>query len=400
MTQEEKAKAYDKAIGRAKESYHRFEGKTVHYDLVKLDLEDMFPELKESEDERIRKKLISLVENWKIYNPKSPFDDYPVYTSDKNTVDKILAWLEKQGEQKPANKTEPKFKVGDFLVNDYCMGKVIELTNDVYLLDTGQGIPFSCEHNVHLWTIEDAQDGDILITNKKQPFIFNGHYDEDTDYIYAYCGISDLVKDDSFYCEKEGVEEQFNVWCTNENVCPATKEQRDLLFQKMHEAGYEWNAEKKALKKIEQKPESITDDWIEDYWKHKKVNNPYSYDKGEEIQFDHQGFVRFCTKYCKKPAWSEENEKFIKEIEESLLAYKIIVMDNDIELAKEIEKEIDWLKSLKERVQLQPKQEWSEDDEEELERLLNLLHANLYESFDNWLKSIKQRIGEQNHEVH
>ena len=29
---------------------------------------------------------------------------------------------------------------------------------------------------------------------------------------------------------------------------PATKEQRDLLFQKMKEAGYEWDAEKKELK--------------------------------------------------------------------------------------------------------------------------------------------------------
>ena len=31
---------------------------------------------------------------------------------------------------------------------------------------------------------------------------------------------------------------------------PATKEQRDLLFAKMKEAGYEWDAEKKELRKI------------------------------------------------------------------------------------------------------------------------------------------------------
>ena len=39
----------------------------------------------------------------------------------------------------------------------------------------------------------------------------------------------------------------------DEDVKPATKEQRDLLFQKMKEAGYEWDADKKELKKIEQK---------------------------------------------------------------------------------------------------------------------------------------------------
>ena len=35
---------------------------------------------------------------------------------------------------------------------------------------------------------------------------------------------------------------------------PATKEQCDILFQKMKEACYEWDAKKKELKKIEQKP--------------------------------------------------------------------------------------------------------------------------------------------------
>jgi hypothetical protein len=32
-------------------------------------------------------------------------------------------------------------------------------------------------------------------------------------------------------------------------IIPATKEQRDILFSKMKEAGYEWNAKKKELKK-------------------------------------------------------------------------------------------------------------------------------------------------------
>lgn len=52
------------------------------------------------------------------------------------------------------------------------------------------------------------------------------------------------------------------------------------------------------------------DEWIEDYWQHHKVINHYSYDKGEEIQFDHQGFVRFCKKYCRKHAeWHAEDEQ-------------------------------------------------------------------------------------------
>ena len=79
-------------------------------------------------------------------------------------IKNVLKWtyvnemLEKQGEQKSVAKVEPKFKIGDFIVNDYCRGKVVELTNDAYLLDTGQGIPFSCEHNIHLLSIEDVKE--------------------------------------------------------------------------------------------------------------------------------------------------------------------------------------------------------------------------------------------------
>lgn len=62
-----------------------------------------------------------------------------------------------------------------------------------------------------------------------------------------------------------------------------------------------------------QKPVSITDEWIEDYWQHEKVINPYSYDKGEEIQFDHQGFVNFCKKYCKKPVKQNKEDEITRK---------------------------------------------------------------------------------------
>lgn len=55
------------------------------------DLQNLFPELKESEGERIRKWCISLIK---------ATCDYDSPTSRKE-VDDALAWLEKQGEQKP-----------------------------------------------------------------------------------------------------------------------------------------------------------------------------------------------------------------------------------------------------------------------------------------------------------
>ena len=165
-------------------------------------------------------------------------------------------------EQKPTNEIEPKFKIGDFIVNDYCFGKVIEITNDAYLLDTGQGIPFSCEHNAHLWTIQDAKDGDVLVYGAdEKPFIFKDLLDPNhPNCPVAYCGI-DM---EGYFYVSSG-----NRWTDDkDNIHPATKEQCDLLFQKMKEDGYEWDNMNKELNKIEQKitdkvgPKFKIGDWI------------------------------------------------------------------------------------------------------------------------------------------
>ena len=87
MTQEQKAKAYDEALEKARK-YRDEEGFT--------EMEDLFPELAESEDERIRKTLIHIV--------KGACDKYGIkYRGDDITEEKLLAYLEKQ---KPADGKE------------------------------------------------------------------------------------------------------------------------------------------------------------------------------------------------------------------------------------------------------------------------------------------------------
>lgn len=105
--------------------------------------------------------------------------------------------------------------------------------------------------NYHLWTIQDAKDGDVLIDksgSRECPFIFKETKPSDikTDMlnplaVLGYCGIGGAG-----FTKGSG-------WGDTANCIyyPATKEQRDLLFQKMKEAGYEWNDEKKELRKIE-----------------------------------------------------------------------------------------------------------------------------------------------------
>ena len=61
-------------------------------DGCKICLESLFPELAKSEDERIRKLTIHHLD--KAYQ-NCKFDEY------KKEIEKCIAWLEKQGEQKP-----------------------------------------------------------------------------------------------------------------------------------------------------------------------------------------------------------------------------------------------------------------------------------------------------------
>ena len=68
-----------------------------------MEAEAFFPELQESEDERIRKEIIATIH---LYYGE-PLED---------EAKEMIAWLEKLGEQKPAIKVEPKFKNGQWIV--------------------------------------------------------------------------------------------------------------------------------------------------------------------------------------------------------------------------------------------------------------------------------------------
>ena len=65
-------------------------------------LERFFPELKESEGERIRKELIGFIENWKNPNNLGRPQDYPMFTKNEEQCNKYITWLEKQGKKEYA----------------------------------------------------------------------------------------------------------------------------------------------------------------------------------------------------------------------------------------------------------------------------------------------------------
>ena len=92
MTIEEKAKRYDEA---SKEVKDFFKGKQKMYSDVTQTLEYLFPELKESDDERIKKNIkIALM------IMEDNLSDF--YSTHRTSQKDLIAWLEKQGEQKPS----------------------------------------------------------------------------------------------------------------------------------------------------------------------------------------------------------------------------------------------------------------------------------------------------------
>ncbi len=156
------------------------------------------------------------------------------------------------------NNTEPKFKVGNWIIdNKGNVAHINEVRKDSYetlryYIEWANGIitdPLPClvDDEFHLWTIQDAKDGDVLYYKN------NG-----IEYIVMNKGINESSNIDSYFRYNSlcgfGIDIPSVLSAKYDSITPATKEQCNFLFQKMKDAGYEWDAEKKELKKIEQKP--------------------------------------------------------------------------------------------------------------------------------------------------
>jgi len=279
-------------------------------------------------------------------------------------------------EQKPTDKVEPKFHEGDWIVWELCelsntlLITKIDKSKNRYLFNDNTDVSFSDERYLHLWTLEDAKDGDVLTVDDERPFIFKGCLDPNhPDSPVAYCGIGT----GGYFCVGGS---KFNHWWTNEKVHPATKEQRDALMKVMVDAGYTFDFEKKELKKIEQK--SVI----------KMITPEESLGISSE---EYNKIVDECIYGDDKPAWSEKDE----EIRQTII--------NEFEQCSEwycsngLTKEdcINWLN----------KQEHFKLDDEDYENMnslcvlldqmvsINAIGDEHSIEYKNWMKSLKQRLG-------
>ena len=393
---------YNNALERARDYYK------ANLTLNKADenavLEDIFPELKESEDEKIRKRIIHALHGDVL---------------DMEETTKALAWLEKQEsveeivercknfwynegkidgmaegltddvkyqqgwhdaiEKKEekfdnANKVEPKFKVGDWLCenepNNYARFiQILEIVNvlgkeryrisrDFHNDEDIVEFDFA-EKYYHKFGIADAKDGDVLYSlDSKQPFIFK--HRKTHEQAEVYCGINIYGK---FF-----VGNTKDCIIVTDKYIPATKEQRDTFFAKMTDAGWTFDFEKKELKKIEPKfkvkyagseydvleikefPGGIIYYGIEDEPNHIDYVLPESCEiiscygvkeKGNSYPIKSAIFSQQSS------VWSEEDEKNLMGIIDEIAVNKSESPESDY---KTYDRFIDWLKSLKDRI--------------------------------------------------
>ena len=254
LTIEQKAAAYERAIEAAKK-YHNGTLKDV--------METIFPELKES-DERIREEIISYIKSsgavtnqeWIAWLEKQGKNKSIDDLTAQEAMDIAVAKCFEQGEQKPADKVEPKFKVGDWVVLSTSDGETVVQIDSIEYFKSGEpryitseGRWFGNGTKARLWAIEDAKPGDVL-SDGTTIFIFKDLLSKGS--VMSYCDYDTDSGENDAFCPLS-----VNLMCSK--ITPATKEQRNLLFQKIKEAGYEWYDTKLELKEIEQEPAETAD---------------------------------------------------------------------------------------------------------------------------------------------
>jgi hypothetical protein len=345
MTQEEKAKAYDKALNWMRELYPGLHGAT------KEDAEHYFPELRESEDERIRKKCIELIKR------VIPSGDSQGQES-KEILD-CIAYLEKQkyDRMKPIYDARESFESAlEKAWNDYHNGyeNVDKLEDDyvecAHAKGFREGYLFGIEKQKEqneitieqvykefinpeklkgaktnkyiraqlLWElmhngIITAVDYQYLTDDKRKPWT-------EEEYLKAYrkgFDVSEQLKqkDQNHDGKKWIYEDDYN-----KDMERCFNDGKDEVLE---------NLEKYGLQK-EQKPSIFPPGFGEVHW------NPIPSAKKELVD---------------KPAWSEEDEAMIKSI---LFVLESYVSKAECEQSPALTatyptyyKEIDWLKSIR-----------------------------------------------------
>ena len=284
-------------------------------------------------------------------------------------------------EHEPDDMAEPKFKVGDWVVDKNGTARqILSYKDGIYKHTDGYSATIF-EDEWRMWDIaKDAKDGDV---------IYSRHNTESFEWIGIFRSLDKENKRVFFYGFWNSMVKSFCV-CENEayvlynDFSPATKEQRDALMKAMIDAGYTFDFEKKELKKIEQESTDKCMEWYDFIrWFVKQRTDDYTLiPSDDDIHKWGDNILNHAKKFLDKQnvAWNEEDEKMLDDI--------LMCGEHHCYLDAE---NIDWLKSLKDRVQLQ--NHWKPSDEQ-MQTLYRYAEQNSYDgavltSLYNDIKKLK-----------
>lgn len=296
-------------------------------DALKVVLEKTYPEIADSEDERIRKAAVWYLEH---ATERCAANYHGI------TPKEIIAWLEKQKEQIPYIDFVIKPHKGDDN-NPYDM-RVSEAQE--YAIKRGFGIPFN--------------DGEVYVDER--------HLTQTIGNILRWA--DEHPKEQKPVARENDFVSKPIEWSDNfeENV-------RNLLHDKIT-----WHSEDGSISSTVFIDDKTLKDIICGIW----------FYVGKEA-------LKYPNKELNVTEWSEED----KDYYDAIIA-KIEVTQDDAMLT---DNQIDFLKSLPERFIIQPKQEWSDEDETNWQNYIKQLELQyskrpnvvLWDDI-NWLKSVHDKF--------
>lgn len=260
-------------------------------------------------------------------------------------VKRQLYDAEKQAEEDesdgiPVSVLIPMFKPGEWIAadgtdvnEDYRIVRISKAENGNYIIESPKGF-LGCnsfgtwESEYHPWTIDDAREGDVLVSEQGSLFVYTGMKSEEDGRPFAYCGV---IRGDF-------IEYPPTIPCTDWEVTPATYEQRIEMESKMREAGYEWDP-------VLMKPVHI---------------------------------LRKEPKMTYVPRWTEKDETCYSRISECI--------KQDTETSAEECTLLEWLQL---RTAVPAVREFDTEDLLNLNQAIYVCHQHGYDMVEKWLKALK-----------
>ena len=289
-------------------------------------LKEAYPELAESEDERIRKRLIEYFEGFRMGNAEVKWEGL--------NVQEVLVWLEKQKEQKHPN--------GCFTCDEYKKG-----------YEEGRRNGFTAGYNKAMKEVEQKEQKPVVThgetyhvdTLGTQQVIAGKMPQKPAEWDKEDKEMFEAV-DESLYCYESGKAPEMVAQIEAERCWLHSLPERFNLQPKQ-----EWSEEEKEMLRTV----------IYDLERHDK--DAYA----AEIKWLKSLLERFTLPI--KQEWDEFDEDCLKRaiwyVENPAPS---VVKDTNLAL---------WLKSLPERKNLPPKQEWNKEDENKIIFLERLIEHNV-----------------------